>query len=134
MLGIHTPPLLRDINFNLNPLLTVSAPTGENMELNSSIDIPRIHQKMIRSRRSQRSVLLRLGGPNAATTIPLPASSHGVRLCQLKRMCLKVLFKGGESASGILSSPSNPLLRIWAEVVEFRYEAKRFRKNIMPEW
>ena len=117
----------------LNPPLTVSAPTDEILELDSSTDILKIHQKKSRSGRLQRSVRLRLGGPNPATTIPLPASSHGVRLCQLKRMCLKVLFEGGESASGILSSPSNQLLRIWAEVAELLWEAKRFRENVMPE-
>ena len=48
-------------------------------------------------------------------------------------MCLQVLFKSGESASGVLSSPSNQLLRIWAEVAELLLVARPFNEYVGPE-
>ena len=65
---------------------------------------------------------------------PLPTSSRAVPLCQLKRICLQVLFKSRESASSILSSPSNQLFRIWAPVAELFQVAESFRDDILREW
>ncbi len=71
--------------------------------------------------------------PNPITTVPLvslPAWIHTARLCKLKRMCLQVLCKSGELASGILSSPLNQLFRIRAEVSKLLSVAERFDEQI----
>jgi hypothetical protein len=50
----------------------------------------------------------------SATSPSWEYSSHFQEIlrvfCELKSMCLQVLFKSGESTSGMLSSPSNQLL------------------------
>lgn len=48
-------------------------------------------------------------------------------------MCLQVLFKGGESASGVLSSPSNQFHRIWAKVAKLLQVAEIFSEDVNYE-
>lgn len=65
--------------------------------------------------------------------VSLPAWFHSVRLYELKGMCLQVLFESGQSASGVLSSPSNQLLGIWAEVAELLRVAEHFTEAVRLE-
>ncbi len=48
-------------------------------------------------------------------------------------MCLQEPFESGESASGVLSSPSNQLLGTWAEVAELLLLAEQFNEDVRLE-
>ena len=77
--------------------------------------------------------LVRLDVSNSVTTIslvPLPTWFHSFRLCELKRMCLQILFQSGKSASRVLSSPGNQIFGIRAEVAELLCIAERFNEHI----
>ena len=45
-------------------------------------------------------------------------------------MCLKVLYKSGESAFGVLSSPSKQFLGVWAGVAKPVLTAESFNEDV----
>ena len=51
-------------------------------------------------------------------------------LCEAKRTCFQILFESGQSATSILSSPTNQLFSIRAKVSKLFSRAECFRQHI----